>query len=72
MKKIHAQDLLSGEKFKFLSISKHSSLVKLGVVWLKLKCKILQDRLSYEKYKLSHRLESARRTTSHALLIYLQ
>ena len=37
MKKIHTQDLLSGEKFKFLSISKHSSLVKLCVVWLNVK-----------------------------------
>ena len=37
MKKIHTQDRLSGEKFKFLSISKHSSLVKLGAVWLNVK-----------------------------------
>ena len=36
-KKIHAQDRLSGEKFKFLPISKHSSLVKHGVVWLNVK-----------------------------------
>ena len=35
--KIHTQDRLSGEKFKFLSISKHTSLVKLGVVWLNAK-----------------------------------
>ena len=35
--KINTQDRLSGEKFKFLSISKHSSLVKLGVVWLNVK-----------------------------------
>ena len=37
VKKIHTQDRLSGEKFKYLSISKHSSLEKLGVVWLKVK-----------------------------------
>ena len=37
VKKNHAQDRLSGEKFKFLSISKHSSLVKHGVVWLNVK-----------------------------------
>ena len=39
MKKLHTQDWLSGEKFKFLSIhvSKHPSLVKLGVVWLNVK-----------------------------------
>ena len=34
VKKIHTQDHLSGEKIQILSISKHSSLVKLGVVWL--------------------------------------
>ena len=37
MKKIQAQDWLSGEKFKFLYTSKHSSLVKLGAVWLNVK-----------------------------------
>ena len=37
VKKIHTQDRLSGKKFKFLSISKHYSLVKLGVVWLNVK-----------------------------------
>ena len=37
MKKIHTQDRLSGEKFNFLSISKHSSLEKLGVVWFNVK-----------------------------------
>ena len=37
VKKIHTQDRLSGEKFKLLSISKHSSLVKLGVVWSSVK-----------------------------------
>ena len=37
MKKIQAQDRLPGEKFKFLYSSKHSSLVKLGVVWLNVK-----------------------------------
>ena len=36
-KKIQAQDRLSGEKFKFLYTSKHSSLVKLGAVWLNVK-----------------------------------
>ena len=37
MNKIHTQDRLSGEKFKFLTISKHQSLVKLGVVWFNVK-----------------------------------
>ena len=37
MKKIQTQDRLSGEKFKFLYTSKHSSLVKLGAVWLNVK-----------------------------------
>ena len=37
MKKIQAQDRLSGEKFKFLYTSKHSGLVKLGAVWLNVK-----------------------------------
>ena len=34
---MQAQDRLSGEKFKFLYTSKHSSLVKLGAVWLNVK-----------------------------------
>ena len=37
MKKIQAQDRLSGEKFKFWYTSKQSSLVKLGAVWLNVK-----------------------------------
>ena len=37
VKKIHTQDHLSGEKNQILSISKQSSLVKLGVVWLNVK-----------------------------------
>ena len=37
VKKIHTQDQLSGENFKFVSILKHSSLVKLGVVWCNVK-----------------------------------
>ena len=37
VKIIHTQDRLSGEKFKVVFISKHSSLVKLCVVWLNVK-----------------------------------
>ena len=52
------QDRLSGEKFKILSISKHSSLVKLGVFWLNVK-KITRPIVLW-KYELSRRLPSER------------
>ena len=71
VKNIHTQDRSSGEKFKFLSISKHSSLVhvKLGVVWLNVKS--YQTDCPVKNYKLSHRLHWLSGTVHLLTLIML-
>ena len=68
VKKIHTKDRLSGEKFKFLSISKHSSLVEHGVVWFKVKT--YQTDWPVKKYKLPRRLLICLRSTVGALQVY--
>ena len=71
VKKIHTQDPLSGENFNFLPISKHSSLVKLGVVWLN--AKTYQTDCPVKKYKLSRRLiirSVSQRSRSNVMPVY--